>query len=104
MDGGLPSRPRVWVEATCVNKWPTGSERWIARNQADGDDIQDANKGGAGEFTLLRRFSEYLEEYGAHRDAVVPGAPNGSRGVAVDSSASLLRFERSVESDKPLFG
>ena len=48
MDGGLPSRPRVWMGATFVNKWSTASKSWIARDTADGGEMQDAHKGGAG--------------------------------------------------------
>ena len=48
LDAGSPSRPRVWMDATFVNKWPTGSKSWITREEADGDEIQDAIRGGNG--------------------------------------------------------
>ena len=58
MEGGLPSRPRVWMGATFVNKWSTGSKSWITRDTSDGAGIQGANKSGKGEdlrfFTRLR--------------------------------------------------
>ena len=59
LKGGLPTRPRNWMDATFVNKWPTGSRSWITRDTADGDELQGANKGGGGErFTLLHAFSD----------------------------------------------
>ena len=48
LENGLPKRPRVWADATFVNKWTTGDRRWETRDTADGDEIQDANRGGEG--------------------------------------------------------
>ena len=48
MAGGFPSRPRAWMGAEFVTKWPTGCKRWIPRDTADGGETQDANKGGKG--------------------------------------------------------
>ena len=105
MKGGLPSRPRVWMDATFANKWSTGSKRWITRDTSGGDEIQDANKGGKGErFTLLHAFADYLGEDGTYRAAFVPGALNWSRGVAVDSPAFLPWFEITIVSARRLFG
>ena len=74
-EGGLPTRPRIWADATFVNKWSTGSRSWIARDTADGDELQDANKGGRGErFTLLRAFSDYVDDDGSRRATFTPGA------------------------------
>ena len=46
MEGGLPSRPHAWMDATFVNKRSTRNNRWITRDTSDGGEIQDANKGG----------------------------------------------------------
>ena len=71
--GGLPTRPRIWMDAIFVNKWSTAGRSWITRDTASGDEVQDANKGGRGErFALLHAFSDYVEDDGSHRVTFAP--------------------------------
>ena len=105
LEGGLPTRLRIWADATFVNKWSTGCRSWITRDTADGDEVPGANKGGRGErFTLLHAFADYVDDDGSHRAQFTPGALEWSRGVAVDSSCFLPWFERVLAEGRSLFG
>ena len=104
LDDGKPKRPRVWTDATFVNKWTTGERSWLTRDTADGDEIQDANKGGRGErFTLLHAFADYVEDEGRHMASFTQGALLWARGVSVDSDAFLPWFERVVAEASTMF-
>ena len=74
MKGGLPSRPRVRMDATFVNKWSTGSRSWIARDTAGGNEIQDANKGGKG---IDLRFCARSQTTWAKTERTWPPLPPG---------------------------
>ena len=53
LNDGKPRRPRARTGATFVDKWATRDRGWLARDASDGDEIQDANKGGRGEALLF---------------------------------------------------
>ena len=105
MRGEEPRRPRAWVDATFANKRSTGPKTRITRDSPDGDEIQDANKGGKGErWALLHSFTDYYDEEGAHRARFLPDTLQWTRGASVDHASFLPWFTKVVDAARELRG
>ena len=93
---GAPKRPRVWLDATFVNRRASGAFTWVAPGSASefGSATEDANRGGKGErWAILHAFADWADKDGTRHAQFLPDALKMTRGLAVDNEIFLPWFQ-----------
>ena len=87
-------RPRIFLEASFINKNSTGGYTWAPSSEPDGNAVEDKNAGGTGErWTILHALADWRDAEGERRTTLLRDSLFISKGLALSHTEFLPWFE-----------
>ena len=86
-------RPRVFLDASFINKNAMGQYTWSPIADAGGNVVEDLNGGGAGErWTILHAMTDWRDEGGGQKTELMPGTLLLARGLSLSHEEFIPWF------------